>query len=274
MSASSSDSDGNAQDKFVFQEAISVKNKSLRMRVTVQPHFRKTIGGKTFTKLDFYRSRGIANLMCCRTRASMKQMRNGYGRRHMRKLCNALRKLRDEAFRSIVVGKSATKVKFGGAVKPLNRELQAIALQVDYVPVQAPAVPNVTDACVLTCMCGADRHNRHSELWVELTEHACHYISKVVGHYDEIANTNVDPEVEQASASHADDVGEPGESQDREMIDENVDDIHKKSPAERESIVVSDDDAPVTPCKHVTRMVGSGSGPKRSPMTLREFFSK
>ena len=56
------------------------------------------------------------------------------------------------------------------------------------------------------------------------------------------------------------------------MIDENVDDIHKKSPAERESIVVSDDDAPVTPCKHVTRMVGSGSGPKKSPMTLREFF--
>ena len=207
MSASSSDSDGNAQDKFVFQEAISVKNKSLRMRVTVQPHFRKLIGGKTFTKLAFYRSRGIANLMCCRTRASMKQMRNGYGRRHMRKLCNALRKLRDEAFRSIVVGKSATKVKFGGAVKPENRELQAIALQVDYVPVQALAVPNVTDACVLTCMCGADRHNRHSHRWVELTEHACHYISKVVGHYDEIANTNVDPEVEQASASHADDVG-------------------------------------------------------------------
>ena len=75
---SSSSEDENA-DPFKFKDCVQVTNKNQKLSVTIQPKLRKELGGKTFTKIDIYQSRGIRALLACKIRATSKEIRAGVG---------------------------------------------------------------------------------------------------------------------------------------------------------------------------------------------------
>jgi len=180
--ADNDDQDQEAADKYTFETVIIIKNPQLKPNVNIQPRFIKTVEYTTFTEIDYYQSIGIAAILRHRCPIPPMERDSDRARHHMRAFCAQLRKWRDAAFRKLVISKRGKKKQCHGIVKPHDRELKAIALQINLVHACMPAEVGVTPSCVVKCLCDDERKNRNSELWIELTHPVCQYISKVVAH--------------------------------------------------------------------------------------------
>ena len=177
----------------------------------------KKLNGKTFIQLDFYQCRGIANIMMSRTGLSKKEISRRATNTPMAKFCKALRHRRDAVFKNTVLGKAEKKDNSRWTVKPKkNREMRAIASQLDIIQVEMPHVPSIAEPCTITCLCSDERANRHSKLWVENMESMWRYIAKVVAH--EYATTNNGDDDSCDGASAVDDV-RSNDCQDDDTLD-------------------------------------------------------
>ena len=212
-----SDDDSDCRDVFEFEETVVITNKALKLRATIPPSYRKVVDGVTFTKLDVWQSRGVFSILSCKAKGKPSHAKSGVAVRRSsckQKIvatCAALRKARDEAFRTSVEAKCPRAgVRFVGAVKPRSKELHVVALQhQDWVIVSMPAVDDATGPCSIVCLCNDDRKNRNSELWVKLTPDVCAYLSAHVAAVDdaEVAERDpVDDEHDERSESTAEKV--------------------------------------------------------------------
>ena len=83
--------------------------------------------------------------------------------------------------------------------------MHAITLVRDIVTFSMPAVPDVAEECVFTCTIPERRVNRNNELWVELTNPACQYMSSVIASYDEPMDADNEDGVADSDAEGNDD---------------------------------------------------------------------
>ena len=266
---SDSDPESNS-NTFVFNESLTISNKELEVKTTISASFIQRVGGTLFTNLDFYRSPAIATLLGSRMSHRGRQ-RSGH--HEMRRFCKALRQWRDRTFRNHVISKCDTKgVKWhnSNALKPKNRRLQAIAMQVDHVDVNAPSYPDVTGPCAIRVLASECRSNRHSPLWVQLTAKTCDYITKVIASYQRASDADEAPSEDDSDAEEADAV------QDQPVQDELL------AAAPLDSIVVNEEEIVAPHVDASSASTGVPEPPRASSSrpatsagnTLHAFFNK
>ena len=221
---------------FEVVRTIVITNVEQDLVANISAKFFKVIDGDEFALLDFYKSRSIRNLRACRVeghydRADVVKV--------IKQVCYDIRDLRDESFRSTVVGSKGrgpdlvTKDKLDKRFVPRSKRLRAVILaQSDTIMFKLPEVVGVVGECACESIVPMGRRNRNNQLWVSIGDcRVFDYISRIVAHHMidvQPANEGVLPmygeygesssgEAHDDSDTDADDIGEQVDADDKQV---------------------------------------------------------
>ena len=185
---SSGDESDDANMGFKYKQDLTITNKALKLCAHIKPQFIKKVGGDNYVSIDFYNSRGVYNILSCRSTRTGTQQRSLS--KVMATLTKQIRKREDEQFRKMVVqnqdaeieGRPIVFSKDRGIV-PRHKRGRALAFALDIVNFTLPEVPGVLDE--VNCksyLIEIKRKNRNRPLWLNLSPKVIDYISKWVEH--------------------------------------------------------------------------------------------
>jgi hypothetical protein len=155
---------------FEVVRTIVITNVEQDIVANISAKFFKVIDGDDFALLDFYKSQSIHNLFACRAeghydRADVVKV--------IKQVCYEIRDLRDESFRSTVVGSKdrcpdlVTKDTSDKRFMPRSKQLRAVILaHSDTRMFKLTEVVGVVGECTCKSIVPVGRTNRNNQLWV------------------------------------------------------------------------------------------------------------
>ena len=116
------------EDEFDVKSSVTVVNTHLKLSSTIKHDFLREVDGRTFALMDFYRSRGVCNVMTSRLPPTPSTQRSYSAL--LARVTAELRDLRDAAFRQAVLADvNEPGVAFGrSATTPRHKKLKVAVL--------------------------------------------------------------------------------------------------------------------------------------------------
>ena len=213
----------NEDAAFTFEPTLEVTNSACNMRVSIMAKFLKKVDDREFILLDFYKSRGVYNMMSCRVLLADKTINKGSRSSNMyrtlKTVCKKIRGLRDAAIKRTIHSNDVKKPRSSElrrphSIMPVLAKHRATALALDdCITFDLPAVPDVADQATCTATVELNRKNQNNQLWVAAESQVFDYISKIVLHewqtHGDRTDTH-DDEVDANGSDVADDDGSMG----------------------------------------------------------------
>ena len=183
------DSDSECGDAFKVDDAIVIRSKTNSLQATVLPKFSKTLDGIRYICLDFYQSRGIHKVLCCRLPPLFQKNNRADCTRFMSELCSDIRKNRDHTFKKLLrkhhrkpdndAGdhRFLPRTKIGKSAALESNDVISITLpEFSLEPYSDEVVPDTSCRVEMVI----ERKNRYSELWLQLDGEVLQWLTKSI----------------------------------------------------------------------------------------------